>query len=87
MYKGPEIFSKLIRKLGKKESVSSSHWDKYHQNFQYGINGFKGLNGFGNKSNKFRFIHKIFLKNKILNSPFFENRPSALQFLNFKKSL
>ena len=89
MYKGPEIFSKLIRKLGKKESVSSSHWDKYHQNFQYGINGFKGLNGFGNKSNKFRFIHKIFLKKYrkySSQSHFFEKiDQSALLISKFQK--
>lgn len=64
MIKGEIIISKLSNTIYKKETVSSSHWNKYHENFRYELNSLKGVEGFGhiNKNYGFfsDFIHKVF---------------------------
>lgn len=66
MIKGRAIISKLSERISIKESVSSSHWDKYHENFRYELNSLRGVQGFGHLNRNYGFIsdyiHKFFQK-------------------------
>ena len=66
MIRGRVIISKLSEKINIKESVSSSHWNKYHENFRYELNSLKGVQGFGHLNKNYGFIsdyiHKFFQK-------------------------
>ena len=66
MIKGKVIITKLSEKINIQESVSSSHWDKYHENFRYELNSLKGVQGFGHLNKNYGFlsdyIHKFFQK-------------------------
>ena len=46
--------------------MSSSHWDKYHENFRYELNSLRGVQGFGHLNRNYGFIsdyiHKFFQK-------------------------
>lgn len=57
-----KILLKLIKKIDQKESVSSSHWNKYHRNLHFGSKGLRGLEGFGNTGKNFQLLHKLFQK-------------------------
>ena len=66
MIKGKAIISKLSERINIKESVSSSHWDKYHENFRYELSSLKGVQGFGHLNKNYGlisdYIHKFFQK-------------------------
>jgi len=47
IYLGSDSISYLSDQLILIDPGSSSHWDKYHSDFQFTGNGFKGLKGFG----------------------------------------
>jgi hypothetical protein len=47
MRTGKKIFDYLEKEVSKEDSVSSSHWKKHHQDFQFTGSGFNGLSGFG----------------------------------------
>lgn len=62
---GDEIISYLADNVSQSDSRMSSHWEKYHKNFNYKNGNFSGLEGFGNNSpsyTPFRYlINNLFL--------------------------
>lgn len=62
MISGSKIFSRLIGKIDSQESVSSSHWNHYHKDFN--LNSLKGVQGFGHLNKNYGLIsdwmHRLF---------------------------
>jgi len=58
--KGSTAIKYLAEKQKLEDTAASSHWQKYHRDFSFGDQGFKGLRGFGvHGSRKLGFLHSI----------------------------
>ena len=47
IYSGQSAIDYLVSKVYESDPGSSSHWQKYHSDFNFTGDGFKGLEGFG----------------------------------------
>ena len=47
MHSGQAAIDYLATEVGKTDSATSSHWQKYHSSFRFTGSGFEGLQGFG----------------------------------------
>lgn len=67
--KGEKIFSYLAREVRENDDPSeSSHWKKFHANFQFTGDGFKGLSGFGGCVPPYKGFKKFW--HSIMQKPF-----------------
>ena len=53
------IIDKVAKTIEDKEHTQSSHWKKYHSNFQYSNGSFSGLEGFGTHNPPLKGFKKI----------------------------
>ena len=59
IYSGDDAINYLASEVPKKDKGESSHWSKYHSNFQFTGEGFEGLKGFGGNTKPYRGIRKL----------------------------
>jgi len=64
IYSGESAIEYLGSQVSKEDIGESSHWRRYHSQFQYTGDGFMGLQGFGGHSRSYtgirKFIHHMF---------------------------
>lgn len=64
IYSGKSAIDYLANEVATEDIGESSHWQKYHSQFKYTGDGFKGLQGFGGNTKPYtgvrRLIHRLF---------------------------
>ena len=78
LYYGNDAINYLAKKSQKKDTKSSSHWNKFHADFSFNDGDFLGIKGFGNNKKKYTGLTKI--AHHIVQKPF---RKTAEQFSSF----
>lgn len=83
-YNGSEAIAFLSDEVIKDDPGSSSHWNKFHSDFQFTGNGFKGLKGFGGSSKPYTGLK--YLMSKVLQEKFRRMGKLNKSFLQVEKT-
>lgn len=59
MFKGQESLEFLLEQVSKDDPAASSHWQKYHTNFQVNNGNIEGIEGFGSNDSRYTGIRYI----------------------------
>ena len=84
IYLGSESISYLSNQLILVDPGSSSHWDKYHSDFQFIGNGFKGLKGFGGGAKPLKGLN--YLMSQVLQEKFRRIGKANDSFLSIERN-
>jgi hypothetical protein len=78
IYYGDDAIAYLVKQSQKKDTQSSSHWNKFHANFNFKGGKFSGIEGFGSHENQYTGFKKV--AHYLFQAPF---RKMAKQYSNF----
>jgi hypothetical protein len=59
MYQGQNAIDYLISQVNIEDSAASSHWQKYHSNFEVNNGVIKGIEGFGSNESSYKGVIKL----------------------------
>jgi hypothetical protein len=79
IYYGQDAINFLGNKVDHIDQKSSSHWNRYHENFKFSEGNFDGIQGFGSNRQSYSIVRAIV--HYILQTPF---RVMGKKFDSFK---